>query len=220
MTYKKTNKPEASTVHPLFEFELKKRSIKFRHEFKILSSRVDYALFIKDKIYPVELKSDFTNWGQPHLIEQIKRYDDEAKRHRKQLEPTQLLSPNGKYGKSFKEFFAEIDQILNDKTLKINYRINYKMNKTLDVKISDLLQNTKIMQLSGNAFKAYCVLLGESQDGVIDNFSIRGTLRDWQNTPELNLSTSKNAVKLIIRELEKIGLIETNLKLKILKIKQ
>lgn len=79
--------------------------------------------------------------------------------------------------------------------------------------ISKLLSNPKISALSGNEFKAYCILLNKSKKGIIENFTIKGITREWQeNSSSLNISKSKTTIKNIIRELELLGLIKNDMK--------
>lgn len=85
--------------------------------------------------------------------------------------------------------------------------------------LSKLLSNPKVLSLSGNSFKTYCVLLNKSKNGKIENFTIKGLTREWQENTELNLSTSKTTIKNIIRELEKLGLIKNNMTSKVLILK-
>jgi flagellar biosynthesis component FlhA len=87
------------------------------------------------------------------------------------------------------------------------------------VTIKELLSNEKIKNLPSNAFKAYLVLLNDAKNGKIENFTIRGLTREWTETKNLNLVTSKNSVKDIIRILESLNLIENNQKTKTLQFK-
>lgn len=74
----------------------------------------------------------------------------------------------------------------------------------------------KTKNLPPAMFKALCVLKAKSVEGKIENFTIRGLAREWENSPELNMPSSKNKVKEILRVLEKEGLIKNNTKTDIL----
>ena len=75
------------------------------------------------------------------------------------------------------------------------------------MKTSELLKNTKTKGLSGNAFKAYYVLLSEAKNQKIENFTILGLVKKWTDDAGLKMNTSRNTVKSILRELEELGLI-------------
>lgn len=78
------------------------------------------------------------------------------------------------------------------------------------MKIPNLLSNKKTKGLSGNAFKAYYVLLSEAKDNKIENFTLLGLAKKWEQDKELNMISSKNTVKAVIRELEELGLVEND----------
>lgn len=78
------------------------------------------------------------------------------------------------------------------------------------MRVPNLLENKKTKGLSGNAFKAYYVLLSEAKDNKIEDFTILGLSKKWIADKELNMISGKNTVKSIIRELEELGLIENN----------
>jgi len=80
------------------------------------------------------------------------------------------------------------------------------------MKIPNLLNNQKTKGLSGNAFKAYYVLLSEAKDNKIENFTLLGLAKKWEDDKELNMVSSKNTVKAVIRELEELGLVENDQK--------
>lgn len=84
------------------------------------------------------------------------------------------------------------------------------------MKIPNLLNNTKTKGLSGNAFKAYYVLLSEAKENKIEGFTILGLSKKWNEDKELNMVSGKNTVKAVIRELEELGLIKNNQQNKIL----
>ena len=84
------------------------------------------------------------------------------------------------------------------------------------MKIPNLLNNPKTKGLSGNAFKAYYVLLSEAKDNKIEEFTILGLSKKWSDDTELNMISGKNTVKSIIRELEELGLVTNNQKNRIL----
>jgi len=85
--------------------------------------------------------------------------------------------------------------------------------------LNKLLKNEIVKGLSGNSFKAYCVLLNESKNGKIENFTILGLSKKWKNDESLNMVSGKNTVKGILRELEELGLIYNNQEKKVLNIK-
>ena len=78
------------------------------------------------------------------------------------------------------------------------------------MKIPNLLNNKKTKGLSGNAFKAYYVLLSEAKENKIENFTLLGLAKKWEEDKELNMVSSKNTVKAVIRELEELGLVEND----------
>lgn len=78
------------------------------------------------------------------------------------------------------------------------------------MKIPNLLKNPKTKGLSGNAFKAYYVLLSEAKDNKIEKFTLLGLAKKWEEDKELNMVSSKNTVKAVIRELEELGLVEND----------
>lgn len=78
------------------------------------------------------------------------------------------------------------------------------------MKIPNLLNNQKTKGLSGNAFKAYYVLLSEAKENKIENFTLLGLAKKWEEDKELNMVSSKNTVKAVIRELEELGLVEND----------
>lgn len=76
--------------------------------------------------------------------------------------------------------------------------------------VQELLKNEKVKGLSGNAFKALCVLLSEANDGKIEKFTILGLSKKWKDNSDLNMVSGKNTVKGIIRELESLDLIRND----------
>lgn len=84
------------------------------------------------------------------------------------------------------------------------------------MRIPNLLTNAKTKGLSGNAFKAYYVLLSEAKDDKIEGFTLLGLSKKWTEEKELNMVSGKNTVKAVIRELEELGLIKNDQKNKIL----
>lgn len=78
------------------------------------------------------------------------------------------------------------------------------------MRIPNLLINNKTKGLSGNAFKAYYVLLSEAKDNKIENFTILGLSKKWVEDSDLNMVSGKNTVKAVIRELEELGLVEND----------
>jgi hypothetical protein len=87
------------------------------------------------------------------------------------------------------------------------------------MKVPNLLNNPKTKGLSGNAFKAYYVLLSEAKDNKIEEFSILGLSKKWTADITLNMVSGKNTVKSILRELEELKLIENDKEQKILYFK-
>jgi hypothetical protein len=91
------------------------------------------------------------------------------------------------------------------------------MSKKITVK--DLLADLRIKGLKPSSFKAYCVLLEKAGDEkLISKFSIRGQAKEWMMDKNLNLVSSKDTVKTILDELEKVKLIKLDLEKKELKI--
>ena len=88
------------------------------------------------------------------------------------------------------------------------------------MRIPNLLNDTKTKGLSGNAFKAYYVLLNEAKDNKIDNFTLLGLSKKWTEDKELNMVSGKNTVKAVIRELEELGLVENDQENRILYFKE
>lgn len=85
--------------------------------------------------------------------------------------------------------------------------------------VTELLEDKRIRGLSPTAFKAYCVLLEKSgSDKKIINFSIRGQAKEWQSDLSLNLISSKNTMKRILKELQDNKLIKTEKNKKTLRI--
>lgn len=78
------------------------------------------------------------------------------------------------------------------------------------MRIPNLLNNKKTKGLSGNAFKAYYVLLSEAKDNKIENFTILGLSKKWTEDEELNMISGKNTVKSVLRELEQLDLIKND----------
>lgn len=82
----------------------------------------------------------------------------------------------------------------------------------------ELATHEKTKGLHPDMFKAYCLLKAKAVNGQIEKFTIRGLAREWQENKELNMPSSKNRVKAILRDLEEKGLIENNIKTDILLI--
>lgn len=87
------------------------------------------------------------------------------------------------------------------------------------MRIPNLLTDQKTKGLSGNAFKAYYVLLSEAKDSKIENFTLLGLSKKWTEDKGLNMVSGKNTVKAVIRELEDLGLVENDQENRILYFK-
>ena len=68
--------------------------------------------------------------------------------------------------------------------------------------LSKLLSDKRIQKLPAASLKIYLYLLGESKNGTIECFTIRGLCRKAKEKEELNLPTGKNTIKESLRELE------------------
>lgn len=88
------------------------------------------------------------------------------------------------------------------------------------MKIPNLLKDSRTKGLSGNAFKAYYVLLSEAKDNKIEGFTLLGLSKKWTEDKDLNMISGKNTVKGIIRELELLGLVENDQEHRILNFKK
>lgn len=77
--------------------------------------------------------------------------------------------------------------------------------------IKNILESLKLKNLSPNSFKAYLYLLNESgEKNIIKNFTILGKTKEWAEDKNMNLISSKNTMKKILKELQINGLVLHN----------
>lgn len=90
---------------------------------------------------------------------------------------------------------------------------------TLNTPITEVLNDPKFRNLKPQILKAYFVLLekaGESR--TITGFSIRKLAKEWEEKSELKLTSNKDMVSQLIKEMEELKLVKVDFDKKILAV--
>lgn len=73
----------------------------------------------------------------------------------------------------------------------------------------ELIKHPTLKKLKPNEFKAFFLLIEKATDNKIEQFTIRGLVREWtEQKDKINMPTGKNTIKEILRTLEKENIIK------------